>query len=76
MAKNSKTQTSTFGTLRDSIAAAHRIHPMEATDEVCEAWEICYGGETPETFEAFQVEALTEYIAEQYATNRTRLAGK
>jgi RNA binding exosome subunit len=67
-------QTS-ISNLIDEVAAAHSIHAAEATDEVFDAIEIIFAPEDrPEaTVDAYQRNAIREYIAEQYRTNRTRL---
>ena len=61
--------------LYDEVATAHSIHRAEAIDEVWDAIEILWAREDrPEaTITAYQRQAILEYIAEQYRTNRTRL---
>jgi hypothetical protein len=61
--------------LTTEIATTHKIHTMEATDEIWDAIEILWATEDrPEdTLTDWQAASIREYVAEQYATNRTRL---
>lgn len=66
---------SSIQNLIEATATAHNISTTEALDEVFDALETCLGSEAAgrEDLTASEAAAITEYIAEQYRTNRTRL---
>jgi hypothetical protein len=62
-------------------ATIYRIHEMEATDEVWDAIDAIYAPEDrplghDSRLTLAQTAAISDYIAEQYRTNRTRIDGK
>jgi len=71
-----KTNTAkTTTTLAAQVATYYQISSYEATDEIFDAIEILWATEDQptETLTDWQVESILEYVAAQYATNRTRL---
>lgn len=64
-----------YTSLFDEVAATYSIHRAEAIDEVWDAIEVlwAYEDRPEDVIKPFQREAILEYIAEQYRTNRTRL---
>jgi hypothetical protein len=64
--------------LVSQIATTHNIHKVEAADEVFDAIEILWSTTDwarpeGEDMADWQAEAIRDYIASQYRTNRTRL---